>query len=420
MFAVLVVAGRINAWPQLGRQTGDVAIAATPTAVDPLTPELAQAFSDAIVLTASLPRSFGYPYADATAGTLVIRTIDGTGDTAARAWVAAGSSVASGVKTRTLPRPTVPARFAITDRSYADLERIIDDATRVEQARVPDADAIYRLEPDYESNRVTVVVSRSSSALEAALLARYGSTSIVIRVVPTPALPRAATRNADYNPFLGGATLHSPMGDCTSGFPWTNISYEYMLTAGHCGPNGGSYSAAVPMGTGYPGTGENWDTGVGTVYFSGQSVYRGDLALVVMSGSQYGEPKVYYRGTTDSYYRTVREMWSRSPLLYDRFCTDGGVSLEVCGWQVLGVAITIKYKDGTWARRVSYGMRPKGTGNCIQNGDSGGPVYTIRADSAVAAKGIISAELQDLNYCYVYFTDIWDAYYGLPGVLKVG
>ncbi len=44
----------------------------------------------------------------------------------------------------------------------------------------------------------------------------------------------------------------------------------------------------------------------------------------------------------------------------------------------------------------------------------------MRDDGGIAAKGIISGQGTSGIYCNVYFTDIWDAYFGLPGSLKIG
>jgi hypothetical protein len=84
------------------------------------------------------------------------------------------------------------------------------------------------------------------------------------------------------------------------------------------------------------------------------------------------------------------------------------------------VGLDVQYQGGAWARHIVEGSRPQGSGNCIIGGDSGGPVYPVRADTAVAAKGIISGQNSDPSNCYVFFTDTWDAYYGLPGQLTIG
>lgn len=69
-----------------------------------------------------------------------------------------------------------------------------------------------------------------------------------------------------------------------------------------------------------------------------------------------------------------------------------------------------------WARHMQHAesLGPQ----CPTQGDSGAPVYR-NVTGGVAGVGILSGSLPILVTCNVYFTDIWDAYYGLPGSLKV-
>jgi hypothetical protein len=111
----------------------------------------------------------------------------------------------------------------------------------------------------------------------------------------------------------------------------------------------------------------------------------------------------------------------------DQYCTGGSTKGEVCGWSQNWGAAGNWYYDGTGetARRVWHGTKH---GHCTAPGDSGGPVYTVRGDGGIAAKGIISGSsgfggsdwytgsLE--SPCENVFTDIWDAYYGLPGYLQ--
>jgi hypothetical protein len=69
-----------------------------------------------------------------------------------------------------------------------------------------------------------------------------------------------------------------------------------------------------------------------------------------------------------------------------------------------------------WARHV---VDASALGNtCPTHGDSGGPVYRKRSDGTVYAVGIYSGSSPIVIGCDAFFTDIWDAYYGLPGTLK--
>lgn len=398
---------------------------ASTAAASPLTESLARAWSDALLLADANPEQVGYPWADSANGVLVFPAVNVAGEAVIRQWIQAGAQVtrlkAGQAHAVRLLRPQVPVRAPSVSRSYGQLERIKDDATHLVRAGLPDADAIFQTEPDYEHNRVIVTVDRRSDALLAALANRYGTDALAVRIGSAGQRGNPATRNYDQNPFYGGAWINTPTGtNCTSGFSWQDSSFQYMLSAGHCGPNGGSYSTpAESMGTVTAGSRENWDASVGTVYLTGQSVFRGDLSLIQIQSGKSGAFFIYTGGWDSSSSATVKEMWSRSPLLYDQFCTGGKNSGEICGWQVIGGPIDHQYSNGEWARHIYKGIRPSGT--CIVGGDSGGPVYTYRADGfTIAAKGIISGQVSDPSNCYVFFSDVWDAYWGFPGTLKTG
>jgi len=174
------------------------------------------------------------------------------------------------------------------------------------------------------------------------------------------------------------------------------------------------------------GSEETWNSGTGTVFQTGSSTYRGDIALIrIASGSSSG-PVMFTGGAGTSDHATVKQMWATSPQVGDQYCTGGAYGGAICGWTVGAVGGNFYYTGtGETARHITQGYK---TGACIRPGDSGGPVYTVRSDGGIAAKGIISGvngyggsdfwagSLEPA--CQNVFTDIWDAYYGLPGVLN--
>jgi hypothetical protein len=139
-------------------------------------------------------------------------------------------------------------------------------------------------EPDQKNNRIIVTVSEAPDDLLDALAARFGTERIAVRIEgPAPQASTAANRDSDSPPFWGGAKFYPDL-TCTTGFPWNvGSGVSGMLTAGHCAPTGSTsvnYPAYNNVGTIRSDYEENWDTTYGTQYFRGQSVYRGDLALV--------------------------------------------------------------------------------------------------------------------------------------------
>jgi hypothetical protein len=111
-------------------------------------------------------------------------------------------------------------------------------------------------------------------------------------------------------------------------------------------------------------------------------------------------------------------MASRRSQWGDAACVNGVVTGEWCG-MVVGTGINILYiLDGpnVWARNV---VEARALGNtCPTHGDSGAPVYRKLSATRVAAVGIWSGSFPEVVACTVWFTDIWDAYFGLPGTLK--
>ena len=162
---------------------------------------------------------------------------------------------------------------------------------------------------------------------------------------------------------------------------------------------------------------------------TGQSTYRGDIALIRIDSGKSSAGVMYRGGPGSSQTALVKEMWSRSPQNGDYYCTGGASSGEQCNWAVesVGGNYYYHYPSGVTeiARHVTVGRH---YGYCIIPGDSGGPVYTVRSDGNVAAKGIVSGAYDGRSFadlflgdppCENVFTDIWDAYWGFPGVLTL-
>jgi hypothetical protein len=70
-----------------------------------------------------------------------------------------------------------------------------------------------------------------------------------------------------------------------------------------------------------------------------------------------------------------------------------------------------------WARHMQGASSLGNT--CPTHGDSGAPVFRKQWTDAVAAVGIYCGGFPEVLACDAYFTDIWDAFDGLPGTLKV-
>lgn len=120
--------------------TGLVLVGPSPQVEEqPLPPNLARAWSTALSVAAdNNPQGLGYPWVDRAGGSVIVSIVDASGQRTADEWVRAGV-VAKGPKPRYLGPPQVPVQLRTVKFSYAQLERIKDDATFLVAAGVPDA-----------------------------------------------------------------------------------------------------------------------------------------------------------------------------------------------------------------------------------------------------------------------------------------
>ena len=286
--------------------------------------------------------------------------------------------------------------------------------------------------------RVVVIVHTLTPGLVQRIVKLYGTRDVVVQENPDMNPGLAYSRQFDTLPYNGGARIAvppSPKGEgrgCTSGFAWQIDTVQYMLTAGHCAPDGGAVGVpqesggkALPIGwVDTDGTMDTWDVGTGTVPLFGQSVTHGDLAMIrIMNGSVW--PRIYRGDPASNQYTAVTEMWNRPSSIGDKFCTGGSQSGEICDWTVDLINTHANYTDpktNAYDGTLRNATRGYHIGGGIVEGDSGGPVFTVRpSDGNIAAKGIVSgfeeAAIPYVTNSYVCFTDIWQAFDAFPGYL---
>jgi hypothetical protein len=389
--------------------SGIALVGPSPIQVVPQNDREALAFDAALRVALKNRDDMGYPWIDAATNTLQLAAVDDTGIADARA--AQTDDLIS----------ALPTRITQAAASIAQLDRIGDAVTRLLDAGVPDADLIYRTEPDQQHNRVVITISASSAELMAALAARFGTELIAVRVRGPRPDASGLTRDVDYTPFWGGARFTTASTMCTTGFAWNASGVEAMLTAAHCVSTGGSiYTAAYSgaVGSVRSASEENWLIGSGTQYYSGQSVYRGDVGLIRYTSPFGSQAHIYTGGNGSTTNRVVGQMNSTWAQIGQSVCSSGITTNSWCGtvtdtlvnqWYILDGL-------GVWARHVDVAeaLGP----NCPTHGDSGGPMFQTRSDGKVKALGILSGSAPIGVMCEVYFTDIWDSYWGLPGTIK--
>ncbi|GAA2389959.1 hypothetical protein GCM10010404_53980 [Nonomuraea africana] len=320
---------------------------------------------------------------------------------------------------------TVQPKVKLVKYSLNRLTAIKDEVVAISPAELPGVEKVTAALVQAEHNRVIVESANASEDFRVALATRYGVDAVVVRQVPDEGLDGSQARwnDGSVGGFYGGARIDTSVGYCTNAFSWRYGGYQAMITAGHCTSLNGSVSTLVE----YQGTvvKDTWNNRTGTVYIDGQSTYRGDLSLIRLAGGKTSAPRIYVGSSTSGSSRAVAGMWSRRPDYGDQYCTGGSTAGELCGWKVNALRINVRYSDGTYARNMTRGYKQ---GQCTRGGDSGGPIYTVNSAGKVVAKGVHSGGGGGgsdgwggaFDPCREYFTDIYEAYYGFPGVIATG
>ena len=114
------------------------------------------------------PNDLGYPWIDPSTGGLVVSAATAHG----RALLA---NTAFGV----------PVRIRDVTHSTAELQKIQDDATRLNSLGVTDAGLIYETCPDFRDNRTWITIARFSRPLLGELARRFPPDALIVVVDPT-------------------------------------------------------------------------------------------------------------------------------------------------------------------------------------------------------------------------------------------
>lgn len=355
------------------------------------------------------PSSYGTPYLT-QAGKLVVPTADSKAELALRSSYASRGNLGS-----------VPAT-PVLKLSHAEGLAIQDGIAASRESGSPGYRDIFYIGEDAAASKILIGTRTAPPALLSDLRSRYGTSRITVWLSPGYQTMRPAARYDDKSPYWGGAAISTPIGGrCTSGFSWKINQYTYMVTAGHCARDGGTFRSfrnsgdrnSWPfLGTVTSGGRENWQSGRGTVALVGGTRYLGgDLALINTNNSGGSAATIYVGGSTSGRY--VKVARADFTFIGDNMCTGGSTTGEMCGWVVTDVNLAqplpgSEREGDYYLRRASLAEKP---GRCIEGGDSGGPVYYLAQgkNPEARAKGIIHGTGYDPNTrkCVLYFTDIW-------------
>ena len=198
---------------------------------------------------------------------------------------------------------------------------------------------------DYTTNRVVVEADSSVSAADWSRLKRVaGGIGGFVHM--------ERTQGAFTTRLNGAAPILSTGGRCSAGFNVTDGGSDFILTAGHCGPNGsiwfadnqGNQQLGTTVGDTFPGSDYSL-----VKYATGKA---GDGADLVAIGGGKG----------------VRITGAADPAVGQRVFRSGSTSGLHDG-KVTALDATVNYPEGTVTGLVQ-------TDVCAEPGDSGGPLFS--------------------------------------------
>ncbi|GAA3664795.1 hypothetical protein GCM10022224_031230 [Nonomuraea antimicrobica] len=304
------------------------------------------------------------------------------------------------------------------DKPYSvnRLEAISEEVLTLSAEQLPGADALMGTRVWPERNQVIIQASAVTPELRLALAQRYGTQAVSIWLRhnaprPKPDALAVDSRQSDTGHVNGGSRFTSNGLGCTTGFAWGNSTENYMITAGHCMPRNGNGISSIGILTGTaPNLDSTWADGKGSQKLPGQPTYYGDTArLQILPRDRTAS--IFVGDANSEAKRPVGGRWTRRAIVGDAYCVGGATTGQTCNWKVSDLGWKLETDDGAITRWVHRGTRAN---RCTFSGDSGAPVFTIRSDGYVMAKGIHHGGVhnpdntQKQTDCVEFFTDIWD------------
>ncbi|MDR1294010.1 MAG: S1 family peptidase [Bifidobacteriaceae bacterium] len=248
------------------------------------------------------------------------------------------------------------------------------------------ASAALQTEPDL------TVVERSEEAMLS------GSQDAISPAVPRVTLSEASQMSAlesvNSTPLRGAkrlmlewtASAQSFGGACTTGLQTKNANGYFVLTAGHCAPNG----AKTYLG----GVTQYASMEMNTIFHRANA--SGDTAVFGVSNGASLTPSIYVNSNLS---RLV--VGKATPASGTRACTQGATTpQERCGYiravGVTGTMSTLSLPDNVSSHLIQslVAWVPDSGVSLSTYGDSGGPLYGVNPDGSAIAMGILSGSAQ--------------------------
>lgn len=270
---------------------------------------------------------------------------------------------------------TKKVRIVKVKRTYAQLlkiqEQILD---LISSGQMPDA---VGTSIDSENSAVKVLTDTGKRPLSYDLGAFGDALTFGYSPRPEPAIGR----QNDQAPFFGGAEIRHRISSttyaaCSAGLAIRSASNtQYMLTAGHCGPTGWSWTNGSENAT------------LGTMQYLQYGNNGYDSGLIA-GGAMAGY--IYNGSPTSTSSIKVSRIWDMQNA--GEVYTGGSRSGQIMGYRAGGQPSSGQCLTDTTGK-VSCGLlridQKSGWAPPCKSGDSGGPVYVYPGDGTVAAIGLI-------------------------------
>lgn len=272
----------------------------------------------------------------------------------------------------------VPSKYSEKDLLDAG-RRIMDGARTSEPGSVvtvgarPDLSAVVATLKD--SSRLAKDQGKARTQLES--LSSGVPVDIAVAAQPIAQI----NRQNDSAPWQGGGALAYSDGNnyCSVGFSvLRSDGTGRLLSASHCNDNVG---AVVRDGVG---------DRIGVI----SNVVRGTYDSILIDpdaspatvGKVFGGP--WNASTTNNRYQ-FSVGGSAAPAEGETVCTSGAMSGEHCNRVIRETSIN--FSCGPNGNYTCQGFRSSGSGVTVAAGDSGGPLYVMRSDGRVGARGILTS-----------------------------
>jgi hypothetical protein len=208
----------------------------------------------------------------------------------------------------------------------------------------------------------------------------------------TTDLKPVADRRLDMAPFIGGGYLTN---GCTTGFVVDGLgNRRFVVSAAHCNFGRDVFEPRGQLGTLSTARTDHDIALIETTEFhQGFGMIFDGPTVNDSTNDSVG----FYKQVTGTRFLTSTDLSSLS------LCTSGATSGVHCGYVLQNIDVDRKI-DGVVHDHMEV-ARKNNDHQCVQKGDSGGPVFVTDGSLGVKAVGIISATSEDADYCWLDFQD---------------